>query len=439
MTQRNFQWDLVGQWCDPVQADLYAVRAEGRHYSGLADDLRDQVTALREMTDPHGDLIGHYAEELREACGELADDLDKVQNRFQVLGDQISGYAAEGGNTATQCVAPGALFNVLERTEEAVRAAQELAQEYQSRDTDADDDDTEPYPPTGWGAKSAEEREVDAALEEFNAAVGRIADVIEDAADDDMKPGFWERVKNATIAVLKVLKQIITVLTVIVAVLALFVPGLNLIVLGLLVTSLAVNLSLLALGEGSLADIGMDILGLATFGLGSLVGALAKAGRAASVSRTGNNVRNAASNSRRTQIANRGGQNGRGGGGPRYSRQRRQRAQRNRRNNNREVSRAGRNARNRFNSGANQSARQNLNQNVFQNPRIVVPRSRREFVDWASGGFNADTFLRIRDARNLQQAAGSNFSGSPLTSGALTAEGALNMYGNLSTLNNLSN
>lgn len=274
MGARQGDWDLVGRSSDPAPGDPAAVLVEADHYADIAATIRAQAYRLRRMSESDDDLKGHYAEGLKDSMGELADDLDKIYDRFDITAEQLAILepALETARTRTMA----ALNQAIDDKDSAAKKA-------------ANDPDYEAPTPMPF-EKSEGEKACDRAMETFDAVAESVASKIKAAADDDMKDSRWDKFKNfvSKIAtVLTAIRNIIGVVLVVLAVVALFVPGLNLIIIGLMLVSLSISVLLAATDNGSWTDVAWDVAGLLTFGIGSGALKLAKAGRSMFLLRTG--------------------------------------------------------------------------------------------------------------------------------------------------------
>ena len=104
MSARPGRWDLLGHGSDPVDGDPAEIGSEARHYSQVATKIADQVQRLRTLAQPDEALEGLYADALQESCADLADNLDKIENRFAVVGSELTTYepAVSTARTRTQ-------------------------------------------------------------------------------------------------------------------------------------------------------------------------------------------------------------------------------------------------------------------------------------------------------------------------------------------------
>ncbi len=276
---RPTDWSPLGLAGDPVVGDPEQVRSEATYYGEVADRISDQVRRLRRISDQDG-LNGDYSEELRSSCEDLADHLGKAHDRFETTSDQLE-------------LAIPHLQEALAETAAALADAEAARKKQQE---EADDADTPPV--VGMGGLVDSEDMTRAknrfanAMEAWGRKAKTIADEIRDGADDDMKDGRFEAIKAWVKEHADLLRKISEILGAIVLVLALVIfivsnPAGWVIGLALLAGTLllAVDVLLAASGEGSWGDVALDVFGLATLGMGSIAGKLARFGRTLSISK----------------------------------------------------------------------------------------------------------------------------------------------------------
>lgn len=261
---------------DPVVGDPDAVREEARYYDGVADDIQAQVDRLRRISSQEG-LNGDYSEVLRDSCEDLADHLGKAKGRFETTSEQLFKLAP-------------ALETALSETEAALADAI-AAKEADAKEAAESDDPAPRYPSMtdSEGVRQAKNRLEDA-LDQWDSAAKPIADAIRDGAEDSMKDGRFEALKAWVKEHAELLRKISEILGAIVLVLAVAIfiisnPAGWLVGLAILAGALllAVDSLLAVAGEGSWGAVALDVLGLATLGLGSLVGKLAQGARSLSI------------------------------------------------------------------------------------------------------------------------------------------------------------
>jgi hypothetical protein len=295
MSERPGDWELLGHGSDPVPGSPDEIGVEATHYQGVAQDIADQVLRLRAIATTGGQaaLQGEYADALAECADELAQDLDKAHHRFAVVGSQLSSWQPSLQQARDQT------GQQLLRAEdaEAQRFANqpqpgdhgdELTPEQQSA-VDVRRTRREAAESDLAAIRSEHERTM-TALDEDAAAVSR---AIRDAADDDLKDGFWDGVKDWVhrhAAVLTFIADICSWVVTVVAVIALFCTPVGwVIALAIVagVAALALHSALAWSGDGSWVDVAFDAIGLLTLGAGKVATQGAKAGRMLSLARAG--------------------------------------------------------------------------------------------------------------------------------------------------------
>lgn len=261
---------------DPLPGDPDAIAAEAARLVRLGQDMRVQSARLRQI-GADSTLIGAYADELRSAAGTLAGDLDESAERYERVGSALSGWAPE--------LAEAQRVTLQARTKAI--AAEELRQ----RSVPLFEEST-------WGQNAASalvdpaaasrlagQIEADAllaearrllldAVEQAQARGRHYAGLIEEASDI-LKDGRWDNFKDwadRNVDWIESYTDNLGWVATAAAVGAIFLPGANVLVLtalGITALSAATHATLLATGNGSWADLGLDIFALATFGAGA--------------------------------------------------------------------------------------------------------------------------------------------------------------------------
>ncbi|MCL3818769.1 hypothetical protein [Aeromicrobium wangtongii] len=291
MSKRAGEWHLLGHDSDPVPGDWEQIQDAARHLSGIADTIADQVRRLRQINEDDQILRGEYADGLKKSCGDLADDLDRVQGRFEKVGEELAGWWSPVMTARTQT------WNALQDAE----AAQQVLDANPSPGpatpgspppTEAEKDAEEIRAGKVDGASgdlAAAQRDFDEAMSTYDEKAKKVAEAIEDASDDDMKDGGWDKFKNwvdANADWLKKIADIISIIVTVVAVIALFctpVGWVIAIVGALALVGLAIRFALAASGNGSWTDFALDVVGILTLGTGRIAASLAKLGRGATL------------------------------------------------------------------------------------------------------------------------------------------------------------
>lgn len=291
MSRRQGDWHLLGHDSDPVPGDWEEIQDEATRISGIADDISDQIRRLRQIEDDDEILKGEYADGLRDSCGDVAEDLERVHSRFETVGDELAGWWEPVQTARTRT------WNALQDAE----AAQQVI------DANPEPDAAPPgSPPPTQDQKDDEELRAgrvsgaqgdldqartafENAMSDYDEKARKVADAIKDASDDDMKDSRWDKFKNwvdANATWLKWIADAISIIVTIVAVIALFCTpvGWVMLVVGVLaVIGLGIRFALAATGNGSWTDFALDVVGILTLGTGRIAASLAKLGRAATL------------------------------------------------------------------------------------------------------------------------------------------------------------
>jgi len=111
MSARVGEWELFGLSGDPLPGDPGAVIFEVNRYERVADEVRSQIASLRAISGAGGCVRGEFVSGLVETASGIADDLAKIQGRFDVVAEQLGRWEpelAEGrrvtGNLLVQAV-----------------------------------------------------------------------------------------------------------------------------------------------------------------------------------------------------------------------------------------------------------------------------------------------------------------------------------------------
>ncbi|MET0447852.1 MAG: hypothetical protein ABWX74_16610 [Aeromicrobium sp.] len=286
MSARPGEWHLLDHDDDPVPGDADDVGDEATHYSTVARTISAQAARLRRLAESDDDLVGQYADELRDGMRDLADDLDKIHGRFEVVGTQLA--LLEPALRTARRLTGAALADAVE-AQKAIDAnapsdvppdptAEPPTQAEKDAATDRDTRHT-----AGVTALSDAKTACDGAMGDFDEVADAVAKKIKDASDDDMKDGRWDKFKGFIAKIAPVLKFIAKVLSYAALVLAFFVAPWIIVVL--IAGSLLINTLLAATDNGSWVDVAFDVVGLLTLGIGSKALAIARAGRATTLAR----------------------------------------------------------------------------------------------------------------------------------------------------------
>lgn len=291
MSARQGEWHLLGHDGDPVPATPWEIDRQGRHYKGVAEQLREQAARLRRLAEQGSALEGHYAEGLRHSSRELAGHLEQAEGRFDDTGEQLCAWAddvreARRATSAALGEAEEAHARVLANQPLAAAPGAEPPTPAQQVAADARADRLDTAEGELAGARQASNR----ALTELDRRADQVAAAIRRASDDDMKDSRWDRFKGKVeriAGVLSSIREILGYIAIALVVVSLFVPGLNLLVAALIVGlgMLAISSLLAATGNGSWLDVAFDVVGVATLGIGRVFTSLARVGRGLSLTR----------------------------------------------------------------------------------------------------------------------------------------------------------
>lgn len=293
---RPGEWSLLGYGSDPVDADLDEIEAEADHYELMADAITSQVATLRHLATD-GVLVGDYADAIRDSCDDLAGNLQKAEGRFRTVADELSGLVGPLEDALTETASA---LVAARSAQESIDSAEN--QGYDPRRPLAAQEEPESGPSlqvlatrheSASGSLSAARTRAQNAVARWNDVAEAAARRIRDASDDDMKDGRFEGFKAWVRANADLLRSISTwlgriVLVITVAILIFGSGGLLLfaaVALGLAL--LTVDTVLAVAGEGSWTDVAFSALGVLTLGTGSLLGRLARSGRAVTAARAG--------------------------------------------------------------------------------------------------------------------------------------------------------
>lgn len=241
---------------DPVPGDPDAILEEVAHMRQVAAMLRAEAKDLRLISQGQG-LKGRYADALRDGAGELEAHLRETAGRYERVHAELVGWAHE-------------LADLQTAADRVVRAAQaEVASSFE--DTDS----------SGGAEGDGEDR---VAL--YRASLARViaqrderaacyASRIHGDIDDTIKDSWWERCKDAVDDYQRVISLAVDVMSWVATGIAIaaitmtpagWVAGLA---LWLTFGVLAGHLLLAAAGDGSWADIAMDLFGVLTMQVGA--------------------------------------------------------------------------------------------------------------------------------------------------------------------------
>ena len=300
----GYQWRPLGLDSDPVPGDPARIDQEAQHLASVANEIHGQVTALRKIS-ADGTEVGEHADKIRSTASGLADQLDKVVGRYQKVSSALNSWIpdleqaqAMSVQALNQAEGPYQKLNqtvILPSGPNLTPQQKQSVQDYHN------------------SMKQAQS-ELDAAQALLHRATtlrdtsgSHHADLINKACDDGMKDhhsfwgsiggffthmfswvaGHWSQILSDVCTVLEV---VATILAIAAFIIAQFIPGLNVLVDGVLLVDILVaggmiltagaligRVVLASTHHGSWLDVGLDAFALLTFGTGRLAGAAARA------------------------------------------------------------------------------------------------------------------------------------------------------------------
>ena len=294
-------WELVGESQDPIPGDPEEVAAIGKELAGLAETILRQageIDALVQAENWDSDAADAFRDEADGVSGQLR----KAHARYDAAADALGSHVQDNGTdprydtdtglhytdyaselARAQRIADQALRDAVEADGELTTATTALA----GLPEDLEDDDPQV---TGLESRQTTARTtlsrcttaVERAKEIRDRAASRAVEAINDVINDKKyKDSFWDRIKGAVGQISKWAGRIAAVAGVASLFLG-WVPILGQVLVAITlvatVVSLAANIALAANGDGSWIDVALDVVGLATFGVGA---AMLRTGRAA--------------------------------------------------------------------------------------------------------------------------------------------------------------
>lgn len=287
MAYRPSDWSpLAGS--DPVPGDPDEVTAMARHYRDTADEISDQVARLDRIASVQG-WEGEAARVFTEAAGDLVDELGKAHRRHAEVAGAVAGWAEPLRTAQSESLA--ALREAQAAEQAAAASAGSLltgVEEPTPEQKDAQDR-REAAHDAAAGRLEAAKRKLEAAVSALDDAADRAADAIRDAANHHADSR-WDRFKGWVqdhAGVLKVIADVAALVATAAAVVALVItspvwaPVVAALAIGAAAIALVGHSMLASAGEGSWADVAIDLFSIATLGVGRLALAGVKGGTAA--------------------------------------------------------------------------------------------------------------------------------------------------------------
>lgn len=293
----GYQWRPLGLDSDPVPGDPARISQEASHLSSVAAEIANQVAVLRKISSDNAE-VGQHADTIRSEASDVADQLSKLVGRYQKVSSALNGWIPEleqaqamSIQALNQAEGPYQKLNqtvALPSGNNLTAQQKQSVQNYHTAMTQAQSD------------LNAAQALLTKATTMRDSAGSHTADLINKACDDGMRDhhSFWGSISGFFTHVFswvaghwsQILADVCTVLEVVATVLAIaafiiaqFIPGIDILVDGLVIASMIATgaalggrIALAATGHGSWLDVGIDAFALLTFGLGRLAGAAAR-------------------------------------------------------------------------------------------------------------------------------------------------------------------
>lgn len=264
--RRPVDWQPLCE-SDPVPGDPEEIRAEVKHMVSVAKKLRDQAKNLKAISDDET-LKGKYVKALREESSTLEKHMREVAGRYE----RVHGHLTKWSND---------LEDFQSDADKLLRQAKEKQEEVEAdkaKKAATEDKDT-PH------ASSSGTSPADDPLQSYRTRLHTLtgdrstrakhhADKIRDEIDDVIEDSWWDDVKGWVHDNADLIKAFIDVLgwvATFAGFLALAIPGLNMLVLGIALLTVALRLLLVASGDATWTDVIFDVVGglLVVGGLGA--------------------------------------------------------------------------------------------------------------------------------------------------------------------------
>lgn len=299
---------------NPVPGDPDVSSRAAQHYGDVATSMGEAYRALGVIEDMEG-FRSEAVEALRSKAEDVRGEITRAKSRYEAAESALRTYAVKHRE------AQDAAAELLRRAQEA--ADQVDAAERTATSTRSDYDDAvtqarstgEAPDPSMWRAVSAADTaaseargalasvvgELPGVVSQWHADAGTAAEKISEAVSgDDLNDGWWEKWGSAVAQFVSKWAGRIAMWAGIAALVLGWVPilGQVLAVIALVATvaALVADIALVAHGEGDWLNVVLGVVAVATFGVGRLVGSLAKskglAGMASAASRQTRLTRN---------------------------------------------------------------------------------------------------------------------------------------------------
>jgi hypothetical protein len=291
----DYEWRPLGWDTDPVPGDPGRISQEAAHLASVANTLRSQISALRNISSDNTE-VGEHADKIRSAAQGLVTSLNKVEVRYETVAEALNGWIPE-------------LENAQQLSIQALNQAEGPYAKLQNTPVPNIPGMTQGLNGQ-WSLNplmtvtSAQKTEFDNYQQAMNQAQNELSDAqtlltraintrdtqqaiyaakINAAINDGLKDSFWERFENwvesgwddfthfvaENAGIIRDICEVLEIVATILAIVAIFVSGGTLLLLiGAILTGIALigRVMLLASGKGSWLDVLMDVVALVSFG-----------------------------------------------------------------------------------------------------------------------------------------------------------------------------
>ncbi|MCZ4121386.1 putative T7SS-secreted protein [Streptomyces sp. H39-S7] len=291
MTRPSYGWEVLGEHGDPVPGDPDTVARLGRDLRKTAESIEREAREIKALASVEA-WKGKAADEFREQASKASDKLRKAFHRYDEAAKALGEDAGDG-------VSSGPYARELHRAQKiadkALRDAQEADAEHSStqRAISQQPADTPKDDPTAVKLKAKQDaaagvvgdakKELQRAKDIRDHAAKAAADAIRHAIDHDgLKDSRWDKFKgwvHEHADIIGKIADIAGIVATVCGVLSLcvgWIPVIGQALAGILGTialvatlvSLVAHVLLALSGDGNWFDVALDVVGLATFGIG---------------------------------------------------------------------------------------------------------------------------------------------------------------------------
>ena len=283
-------WTPLDWYEDPVPGKPYKIRNGAEHMATVATAITEAAENLRTIASAEGQ-VSLAVDAFRERALDVASEIELVHERYKGAADALDGYVEP--LTAARTLAAEALSDAIAARAQISSAQTDIANAenalWGAEDDDArqtaNDNLSDAYTAqnNGYSALEDAKEKLGTAMtnrdEAAESAMGMIDEALEANGLDDSG---WRQFLNKNADILDAIATALAVIGAVVAIVSIFIPGVNLIVLGIAVGvgAAAINFALAENGNKGWADFAMDMVGLATLGVGKVVTTAMRGARA---------------------------------------------------------------------------------------------------------------------------------------------------------------